>query len=94
MITKVKIKRRNFSKFVKENFLTDMAKFNFSDKIKNIDSTEEKFNLLNDNILAIFNQHGPIKERSNRETKNLLKPWITNGILGSIKVKKGTTPNI
>ena len=42
---------------------------------------------LNDNMLNIFNQHAPIKQLSNKETKNLLKPWISKGILASIKIK-------
>ena len=65
----------------------DMTNFNFSDKIKNTTETNDKFNILNENILNIFNQHAPIKILSNKEAKNLLKPWISKGILGSIKIK-------
>ena len=43
--------------------------------------------MFNDIILTIFNKHAPYKQLSNKETKNLVKPWITKGILNSIKIK-------
>ena len=64
-----------------------MLNFNFPDKVKNVIDTNDKFNILNENMLNIFNQHAPIKQLSNKETKNLLKPWISKGILNSIKLK-------
>ena len=64
-----------------------MNDFDFADKIKNIEDTNKKFNILNENIINIFNQHAPVKTLSNKEAKNLLKPWISKGILNSIKIK-------
>ena len=84
---KVKRKKRDFSKFNEADFITDMNNFDFVEKIKHTNNTNIKFNILNENMLRIFNQHAPIRELSNRETKNLLKPWISPGILNSIKVK-------
>jgi hypothetical protein len=35
----------------------------------------------------IIDKHAPLKSISKRKTKQLLKPWITKGLLKSIKVK-------
>ena len=35
----------------------------------------------------IINKHAPLKSISKRKSKQLLKPWITKGLLKSIKVK-------
>ena len=70
-VKKTSIKKRDFSKF-KEDFIFDLNEINLCHKIKNVESTNDKFNFLNDNIIKIFNIHAPIKTLSNRETKNLL----------------------
>ena len=40
-----------------------------------------------DTLTMVINKHAPIKLASRRKSKLLAKPWITNGIFKSIKVK-------
>ena len=86
-LKKIKIKRRDFSKFNKEDFISEITETNIHNKVNKIDNTNDKFNMFNDIILTIFNKHAPYKQLSNKETKNLVKPWIAKGILNSIKIK-------
>ena len=44
-------------------------------------------NLLPKTILAVVDKHAPNKTISNSMRKKLMKPWITTGILKSIKDK-------
>ena len=39
-------------------------------------------------ILAVVDKHAPKKTKSNSMRKKLMKPWITTGILKSIKTNK------
>ena len=86
-VKNIKRKKRDFSKFNKEAFLQDLNTINLDHYDKNINDTNEQFNMLNNKIIDIFNKHAPIRILSNRETKNLLKPWLSSGILKSIKIK-------
>ena len=44
-------------------------------------------NLLPKTILAVVDKHAPNETISNSMRKILMKPWITTGILKSIKTK-------
>ena len=37
--------------------------------------------------MEVINNNAPIREQTKRETKRKKKPWITKGILKSIKTK-------
>ena len=85
---------RNTRKFMLENFLSDLdncllkfeSYFNdfFVDKQPNA-------NVLCDEFIDIFNRtldkHAPLRKLTKRERKLKEKPWITKGILTSIKSK-------
>ena len=45
-------------------------------------------NLLPKTILAVVDKHAPNETISNSMRKILMKPWITTGILKSIKTKQ------
>ena len=77
-------KIRDMSSFNVENFLADL-----SCKLESVEyyEVDECF----DSFIAIFSQviddHAPMRERTKKEVKLKRRPWITNTILKSIKLK-------
>ena len=82
--------QRNFKNFKEQNFLTDLKKVDwdtvFSDCQQDIDLLYKKFL---DKITKPLDIHAPVKKLSHKEKKSLSKhlPWLTKGILQSIKQK-------
>ena len=79
---------RDFSKYSEKRFIQDVSKINWNlgiaDTNNNIDKSFSNFyNKLNE----IINKHAPLRPISKRRLKLMNKPWITNGIRKSIKVK-------
>ena len=75
-------------RFILEEFLTDLA-----EKLSqiNVESNSTSINDNVDNLVSIFkttlNCHAPLRPLSRREQRLSNKPWITKGILISIKTK-------
>ena len=79
----VKTRKRDFSKFHSDIFIRDLKSVNWSV------STQKDPNLGFENFMLIIknllDKHAPFKEQAKRKEKSRLKPWITKGILTSIK---------
>jgi len=75
------------SKFNIENFLKDMDCTELLMQIHDKNDTNEKYSLLNDFLTSNINLHAPYKTLSKKERKAKQKPWISKGILTSIKIK-------
>ena len=56
----------------------------FSDCKQDVDLSYKKFL---DKITKLLDIHAPVKKLSHKEKKSLPKPWLTKGILQSIKQK-------
>ena len=56
----------------------------FSDCKQDLDLSYKKFL---DKITKLLDIHAPVKKLSHKEKKSLSKPWLTKGILQSIKQK-------
>ena len=54
----------------------------------NNDNFSEMFELLSTTVLSTINAHAPLKPLSKKQKKLLSKPWLTKGLLTSIKNKK------
>ena len=65
--------------------LDDKLRHNLSNTLLDADS---KFMLFLDTFIDVINTHTPLVKLSRRKTKLASKPWITKGILKSIKTKK------
>ena len=80
------IYRRDYKHFDKDNFLLDLAQINWDDNLHPNDANKSF-----ENFLALINnlvdKYLPLKKLSNKEFKLIHKPWITQGILKSIKRK-------
>lgn len=78
---------RDFKNFDTEKFTNDFDKCNIGETIANLEGVNDKYNSLHDTLESLFDKHAPLKTTSNKKLKQLQKPWITNGILKSIKKK-------
>ena len=59
----------------------------------NNDNVDLSFDLFYENVKKLILKHAPLKKLTIQEKKLRLKPWITTGILTSIKTKKEFTEN-
>ena len=86
--SKKEIFQRNFKNFKEQNFLSDLKKVDwdtlFSDCKQDVGLSYSKFL---DKIAKLLGIHAPVKKLSHEEKKSLSKPWLTKGILQSIKQK-------
>ena len=51
------------------------------------EDVDKSFETFFTTIKSITNRHAPLKKMSLKERKLKLKPWLTKGILTSIKIK-------
>ena len=78
---------RDYKNFNRESYLNDLRQIVWN---ATIDGSE--LGLYNENVIntigEITNRHAPVKVRSRSNIKLAMKPWITSGILKSIKTKQ------
>ena len=78
--------KRNWSTFDQEKFVLDFFEINWKDtlnlKERNIDLSFDNFY---NSINNLLDSHVPLKKLTKKQTKTMSKPWITHGILTSIK---------
>ena len=80
------IKTRDMKNFNETNFTNELNALNV--KIVTDLSTNDSFNRLQKNFLQTLNKHAPLRFLSKQEKKTRQKPWLTTGILTSIKIKR------
>ena len=78
---------RDFSHFEKELFVADLEKIDFY-SLANSDDVNCSMNNIIKVLQDITDKHAPIKKVTNAKKRQLKKPWISNGILNSIKTKQ------
>jgi hypothetical protein len=84
----VKNQYRDFSRFSKETFNNDLAQIEFDEpNVNNANSIDKIFSNFYTKVNKIVNKHVPLTTCSKRKSKQLLKPWITKGLLKSIRIK-------
>ena len=79
--------KRNIKNLDEDKFLNDLKSTDFSFVINSVSTLEDKYSFFHNKFLSIVDKHAPLEKLSKRQQKRKLKPWITNGILKSIKVK-------
>lgn len=84
---KTSIYYRDYSQFNKEQYLYDLGKVKWNDMYVDNDINETTRNIMK-TIHKIIDKYAPIKLASRRKMKQMQKPWITNGILKSVKQKQ------
>ena len=81
---------RDYSNIDKESFNMSLSNFyeTLSPQLRNNDDPDEKFRKLQDHIIKYVDEHARLRERTKREKKFQLKPWITRALQYSITVKE------
>jgi len=84
-----KTTRRNLEFFQLEAFLTDLSEIMNEDITKNLYTIPvgNLFKIFIEKFESVLNKHAPLKELSRTEMKFRSKPWLTKGIMNSIKTK-------
>ena len=78
---------RDFKIFDSNKFLTDSTTINLTQLVQSRYSTNDKYNIFQESMINIVDQNAPLKQISRRMQRKFKKPWITSGIINSIKVK-------
>ena len=86
-VTKKTIKKRDFSNFSPVQFNKDLSEVNWDDIVSKANNIDNLFSSFYRQMNKAVNKNAPIKIISQRKLKQLAKPWITNGIRTSIKIK-------
>lgn len=82
----LKSKHRNFSSFSEEAFINDLHQIEW-DNSSNTNDADKLFTSYFSKINKIMNKRAPLKTISRQKAKQMLQPWITTGILNSIRRK-------
>ena len=79
---------RDYSSFCKEQYLADFSQINWPDLYSTSTDLHEITNACINKVKYIVNKHAPLKKVTNSKMKQLNKPWLTQGLLKSIKKKQ------
>ena len=78
---------RDFRNFSGIKFNDELSQLNLSTAISRTNDPNKSFSLFYNKLQRLINKHAPSKPVSKRERKRLSKPWITQGLRKSIKIK-------
>ena len=84
---KSKVRIRDIKNFNENNFINELKDFRLEDVLKTIPDLNMKYKYFHDKILYLINKNAPMRYATKKENKRHHKPWITSGILKSIKQK-------
>ena len=80
-------KIRDHKKMNVEQFKKDMDCINIEHYLHEAEDINQPYNVYQDELVKVIDKHIPFKYLSRKEFRWKLKPWITNGIKKSIKLK-------
>ena len=85
---KVDIYKRGFKNFKPQDFQRDLENINWDRALKiDENETNQSFDTFFNVFETLLDAHVPLKKLTNKEVKLHLKPWLTNGIITSIRQK-------
>ena len=79
---------RDYSNFCKEQYLADISQINWPDLCSTSTDLHEITCACMNKVKDIVNKHAHLKKATNSKMKQLNKPWLTQGLLKSIKRKQ------
>ena len=78
---------RKFSRGTEENIHSELSEINWNPALINCgDNVDAAFSKLFYSLNKVINEHAPLRRYLNAKPNNS-KPWITEGLLKSIKIK-------
>ena len=78
---------RDCRSFNSKEYIEDFNNLDLDSYINDVNALDKKYEEFQSKVLNLINKHAPLKFKTKRQRKQLLKPWITNGILKSIHNK-------
>ena len=84
----IKIKKRDTKHFNQTDFLNELLGSTLIHEIENAHNTNMAYEIFHKKIIEALNNHAPMKYLNKKEIKTRHKPWLTKGILTSIKRKR------
>ena len=84
----IKIKTRNMKNFNQNDFQNELLNPSLIHQIENAKDTNSAFNAYKKKFCQTINKHAPLRFLNKKEIKLRQKPWLTKGILISIKIKR------
>ena len=78
---------RDYRSCKSKEYVEDFKNWDLDLYINDINALDKKYEEFQSKVLNIINKHAPLKVKTKRQRKQLLKPWIMNGILKSIHNK-------
>ena len=79
--------KRDLKNFDEDKLVRDIEEINLEQKTENIGQINQKYTFYHENIMKVIDKNAPLKKLTKEELKRSRKPWITKGILTSIKKK-------
>ena len=83
----IKFTRRDYSKYNEEALLQDCRSIDWNCTNTDFKNITMMFDSFHNKLKNVINKHIPLKQLSQKDIKQISKPWITRGIQKSIKVK-------
>ena len=74
---------RDFSHFYRDLFLSDLGKIDFHELVTN--NINASMNNVISALQFLTDNHVPLRKQTNKQMKQLAKPWLTKAALNSIK---------
>ena len=68
-----------------KKFTEEIDDLNLEEKIKNCSEINEKYDYFHKNIMGVTKNNTPNSEQTKMEMKSKKNPWVTKGILKSVK---------
>ena len=78
---------RSFKNWNSDTFVQDISNLDWATLIKEGDNVNNSIKTFIESFNTILDKHAPYKPITNKQAKIMSKPWITKGILKSIKMK-------
>ena len=83
-----KLKFRDYSHFNEQNFISDLLLVDWSIILtKHSANPKKAFSSFYNKLDKLVNKHAPFKSLSKRKVRQFSKPWLSKGLIKSIKVK-------
>ena len=80
------IQKRDLKNFDKENLVADILNINWPEVLSiDLGDVNHSFDMFDQKINEVLDKHVPLKKLTKKELRLQAKPWITQGILNSIK---------
>ena len=84
---KSKVRIRDMKNFNENNFINELKNLKLEEVLKTIPDLNMKCEYFHNKILYLIDKNAPMRDATKKENKRNHKPWITSGILKSIKQK-------